>query len=399
MNRKEVAEESFRNKFSEIGLSARFEFLGRDWTSDHGRKVKVRCKACGNEFFTWSFHEIIRGRADRMVCPECGASSNGEELWTRTRMAKEMEEYYISGHSVRETAEKFGLSTVKVNNYVKHRQLTNGKNWREASNAENLRRSTEAEQRYAQALDEMGFIYLGGYKNKRSSLKLQCKQCGHVFVRSIDYIKDERFECPECKRIRKALIIEAQRQERERLKARQAEERKRIRKQEKQRAEAENAEALFHIMNDRSHVCVVCGKRFSKAEFMRIKGRTLVPTNPRYCSPECERKYSNKIRNSHPDRRKWRTANHRHRARKYGVPYESGITLAKLIKRDGLRCALCGGMCNLNDHSWSEYSGATYPSIDHIIPMSKGGGHTWDNVQIAHMLCNALKSDKLEATG
>lgn len=307
--------------------------------------------------------------------------------------------FYQEGHSVAETAERFGLTKVQINNSVKYYGLTNGRVWVDECRKENQKRSAAAEQRYAQALDEMGFIYLGGYKNKRSSLQLQCKQCGHVFVRSIDYIKDERFECPECKRIREALIIEAQRQERERLKARQAEERKRTRKQEKQRAEAKNAEALFHIMNDRSHVCVVCGKRFSKAEFMRIKGRTLVPTNPRYCSPECERKYRNKIRNSHPDRRKWRTANHRHRARKYGVPYESGITLAKLIKRDGLRCALCGGMCNLNDHSWSEYSGATYPSIDHIIPMSKGGGHTWDNVQIAHMLCNSLKSDKLEATG
>ena len=51
-------------------------------------------------------------------------------------------------------------------------------------------------------------------------------------------------------------------------------------------------------------------------------------------------------------------------------------------------------MCDLNDHSWSKYSGPMYPSIDHIIPMSKGGGHIWSNVQVAHIICNSIKSDK-----
>lgn len=175
MSRKEVAEESFRNKFGEVGLSARFEFLGRDWASDHGRKVKVKCKACGNEFFTWSFHEIIRGRADRMVCPECGASSNGEELWTRTRMAKEMEKYYISGHSVKETAEKFGLSTVKVNNYVKHRQLTNGKNWREEARKSNQKRKEETERKYSKRLKNKGIVY---FKKYGGNIRTRAKRHG-----------------------------------------------------------------------------------------------------------------------------------------------------------------------------------------------------------------------------
>lgn len=34
-------------------------------------------------------------------------------------------------------------------------------------------------------------------------------------------------------------------------------------------------------------------------------------------------------------------------------------------------------------------------TLDHIIPLSKGGTHTWDNVQLAHMSCNAGKCDRL----
>lgn len=307
--------------------------------------------------------------------------------------------YYQQGHTVAETAERFGLRKTQVNNFAKYYGLTNGRVWLDTTQDANHKRSAEAEQRYTQFLDGLGFIYLGGYKNKKSSLEIQCKQCGHTFKRSIDYIKDERFECPECERIRKASLLEARRQEQERLKTQREEERNRQREEQKQRAEAENAEALFHMMNDKNHVCIVCGKRFSKAEFMKDKGRTLIPTNPKYCSRVCERKHNNKLKNAKDRENGYKAGSHWHRAKKYGVPYESGITLAKLIKRDGLRCALCGGMCNPNDHSYSEYAGATYPSIDHIIPMSKGGGHTWDNVQVAHMICNALKGNSLEATG
>jgi 5-methylcytosine-specific restriction endonuclease McrA len=32
-------------------------------------------------------------------------------------------------------------------------------------------------------------------------------------------------------------------------------------------------------------------------------------------------------------------------------------------------------------------------SLDHITPIARGGGHTRDNVQCSHWLCNARKSD------
>lgn len=75
------------------------------------------------------------------------------------------------------------------------------------------------------------------------------------------------------------------------------------------------------------------------------------------------------------------------------------ITLTKLIKRDNSICKICGQACNSDDYKVDKegnfITGDTYPSIDHIIPVSKGGTHTWDNVQLAHFKCNSDKSDNM----
>ena len=80
------------------------------------------------------------------------------------------------------------------------------------------------------------------------------------------------------------------------------------------------------------------------------------------------------------------------------VPYfDNDITLEKLYNlADGV-CALCGGICDYEDYIFKgKYfiAGNKYPSIDHIVPLSKGGSHTWDNVQLAHKQCNSIKSNK-----
>lgn len=40
------------------------------------------------------------------------------------------------------------------------------------------------------------------------------------------------------------------------------------------------------------------------------------------------------------------------------------------------------------------YCGSTAETIDHVVPRSKGGTHTWDNVVAACAPCNHRKSDK-----
>lgn len=74
------------------------------------------------------------------------------------------------------------------------------------------------------------------------------------------------------------------------------------------------------------------------------------------------------------------------------------ITLQAVYNRDGGRCKLCGGLCDFGDYTIKDgvtLVGNDYPSIDHIKPLSRGGAHAWDNVQLAHMQCNRVKSNKL----
>ncbi len=48
------------------------------------------------------------------------------------------------------------------------------------------------------------------------------------------------------------------------------------------------------------------------------------------------------------------------------------------------------------DHHACQYCGSTKRlTLDHVIPRSKGGLHTWDNVVAACESCNSVKGDRL----
>jgi 5-methylcytosine-specific restriction endonuclease McrA len=47
------------------------------------------------------------------------------------------------------------------------------------------------------------------------------------------------------------------------------------------------------------------------------------------------------------------------------------------------------------DNQHCQYCGAAAESIDHVLPRSKGGTHTWDNVVAACRRCNTHKEDRL----
>src|SRR5579875_625292 len=61
------------------------------------------------------------------------------------------------------------------------------------------------------------------------------------------------------------------------------------------------------------------------------------------------------------------------------------ITRRAVFARDGHRCQYCGAQAE---------------NIDHVVPRSRGGTHTWDNVVAACRRCNAQKEDHfLEDSG
>ena len=97
---------------------------------------------------------------------------------------------------------------------------------------------------------------------------------------------------------------------------------------------------------------------------------------------------------------KYKACKHRYRIKRRGYTLngDADINPITLFKRDNGVCRLCGGICDWYDYKISnglKVVGAHYPSVDHIIPLTKGGTHTWDNVQLAHYYCNVRKRDKI----
>ena len=47
------------------------------------------------------------------------------------------------------------------------------------------------------------------------------------------------------------------------------------------------------------------------------------------------------------------------------------------------------------DGNMCQYCGAGAETVDHVVPRSRGGSHTWDNVVAACRRCNSIKRDRL----
>lgn len=383
MGRKQEAEEKWRERFDDLGLSDRFSLMGRDWSSDHGRKAFVKCKACGAEFHTWAVAEVFKGRQSHIVCPECGAASDGLDMWTRSPIADAVEDFYVQGHTVKETATAFGLHEHQINGFVKARRITNGREFRSQSEeTKRLRKNEkeEAAQRLAENLVAHGFDYIGGYDGVASTIEIRCKTCGKVYTRTACRAKTGKVVCRNCKH-KKTL---ARQEERKRADTIKKLERANLKKQTPKK---DPYKEIHEAFLDRTGICEICGKPYTVREYVERCGLKKAADNG-VCSPECrDEKKRISAKNSH----KGRNDGHRARAKRFRSQYDPGVTLKKLIERDGLTCAICGKPCDPNDRSWSKYSGPLSPSIDHIIPMAKGGGHVWGNVQVAHIICNSKK--------
>ncbi len=81
---------------------------------------------------------------------------------------------------------------------------------------------------------------------------------------------------------------------------------------------------------------------------------------------------------------------HRARTDKYGGDYVIGITAQGVAARDGMKCQMCGSMVQPHRGGWHPEGW----SIGHIVPLSHGGDHTWENVQCECIQCNLAKGTK-----
>lgn len=96
---------------------------------------------------------------------------------------------------------------------------------------------------------------------------------------------------------------------------------------------------------------------------------------------------------------KWRRENkdrHRaqhstRRARKYDNGPVETISYLLVFER-------CNGVCMLclvDVEQFVSFPDPMAGTIDHILPLSRGGTHTYDNVQLAHSICNSRKGNRI----
>ena len=71
--------------------------------------------------------------------------------------------------------------------------------------------------------------------------------------------------------------------------------------------------------------------------------------------------------------------------------FVENVSRIEVYRRDGGICGICGKVINLNIKA----PHAESLSLDHVMPLTKGGKHTYLNAQIAHYGCNSRKGNRI----
>lgn len=387
MDRKQQANEKYKALFYELGFDKNFEYIEFEGKN----RIRLRCKRCNNEFYKTK--DPFTGRQRTFYCKAC---KNGT-----VRFSNDVEKvlaYYVEGHSVTETCEMFNVSKSKLNNWVKLRKVTNGRTFRQGGQDVNVKRHLgllpptdnswvvkRATEKWTTKLLPLGFLLLE-WNGSHDKVGLRCLECGRDFERVASTLH-RRVNCPYC--VADARRIEQETKEQAKQKARED-------RQAEQKAKREERERKHLERLNKLHTCKVCGNHYTILQYMESIG-TRYERDSGFCSRECreacEKEREKRCRKKMRENGTRSCVKHYTRAKRLGLPVESGISLKKLIERNGTTCAICGLPC----YYYGDCRSDLYPSIDHIIPLGndpdKKGGHTWANVQVAHRICNSNKRD------
>ena len=121
--------------------------------------------------------------------------------------------------------------------------------------------------------------------------------------------------------------------------------------------------------------CIVCSKAVGY-----VFGRARL-----YCSLECRKQSPSYVASK-------KAAKYKRKALKRGANGGESINPIAVLASAGWKCQIC------SKPTPQRLRGTTHkraPELDHIVPISKGGKHTWANTQCACRECNQWKSDRL----
>lgn len=82
---------------------------------------------------------------------------------------------------------------------------------------------------------------------------------------------------------------------------------------------------------------------------------------------------------------------HKRRLRMLAGEYDRTVTRTNLRHQYGDQCFYCSTVMDFATYT-HQTKPANLASIEHVWPISKGGGHTWDNVVLACLSCNLRKN-------
>lgn len=156
------------------------------------------------------------------------------------------------------------------------------------------------------------------------------------------------------------------------------------------RIEGLAAKRKTRLESRRGRICLQCGNA--------------VPDSRRkdagHCSTACQQAawYEAEAKRLRVASRLWARANRerrneaeqRRRARKFGAGYEY-IDREQLWVESGGACGICREPIDPTLRHPEPDSG----SLDHIVPLSRGGAHCRENVQLTHLVCNLKKGVKV----
>jgi hypothetical protein len=130
-------------------------------------------------------------------------------------------------------------------------------------------------------------------------------------------------------------------------------------------------------------VCKECG-----TEITTICG----DTHHKFCCQSCADKYERRIEHATTRHKKYLKLYKKRREQQISKAFVENVFYDDIYERDQGVCGVCGLPVLYDKSADNNWSG----TIDHITPLSKDGEHSMQNCQLAHRICNSLKSDNMD---